>query len=104
MAAAIFLAEPEQQSWDIIRSRPTVGMVSGYSPCPVSYTHLDVYKRQDVPSANKVVISGPDKQKVGQFCLLYTSTSSPASATTRRRLPAVIPRRLPPVTNKERSA
>ena len=33
MAAAIFLAEPEQQSWDIIRSRPTVGMVSGYSPC-----------------------------------------------------------------------
>ena len=33
MAAAIFLAEQEQQSWDIIRSRPTVGMVSGYSPC-----------------------------------------------------------------------
>lgn len=31
--AAIFFQEPEQQSWDIIRSRPTVGMVSGYSPC-----------------------------------------------------------------------
>ena len=31
--AARFLAEPEQRSWDIIRSRPTVGMVSGYSPC-----------------------------------------------------------------------
>lgn len=30
---AIFFQEPEQQSWDIIRSRPTVGMVSGYSPC-----------------------------------------------------------------------
>ena len=33
MAAAIFLAEPEQQNWSIIRSRPRVGMVSGYSPC-----------------------------------------------------------------------
>ena len=32
MAAAIFLAEPEQQNWSIIRSRPRVGMVSGYSP------------------------------------------------------------------------
>ena len=31
--AAIFFQAPEQQSWDIIRSRPTVGMVSGYSPC-----------------------------------------------------------------------
>ena len=31
--AATFFQEPEQQSWDIIRSRPTVGMVSGYSPC-----------------------------------------------------------------------
>ena len=31
--AAIFFQEPEQQSWDIIRSRPPVGMVSGYSPC-----------------------------------------------------------------------
>lgn len=31
--AAIFFQELEQQSWDIIRSRPTVGMVSGYSPC-----------------------------------------------------------------------
>ena len=31
--AAIFFQEPEQQSWNIIRSRPTVGMVSGYSPC-----------------------------------------------------------------------
>ena len=31
--AAIFFQEPEQQSWDIIRSRPTVRMVSGYSPC-----------------------------------------------------------------------
>ena len=31
--AAIFFQEPEQQSWDIIRSCPTVGMVSGYSPC-----------------------------------------------------------------------
>ena len=31
--AAIFFQEPEQQSWDIVRSRPTVGMVSGYSPC-----------------------------------------------------------------------
>ena len=33
LGAAIFFQEPEQQSWDIIRSRPTVGMVSGYSPC-----------------------------------------------------------------------
>ena len=32
MAAAIFLAEPEQQNWSIIRSRPRVGLVSGYSP------------------------------------------------------------------------
>ena len=32
MAAAIFLAEPEQQNWSIIRSRPKVGLVSGYSP------------------------------------------------------------------------
>ena len=31
MAAAIFLAEPEQQNWSIIRSRPKVGLVSGYS-------------------------------------------------------------------------
>ena len=31
--AATFFQEPEQQSWDIIRSCPTVGMVSGYSPC-----------------------------------------------------------------------
>ena len=31
MAAAIFLAEPEQQNWSIIRSRPRVGLVSGYS-------------------------------------------------------------------------
>ena len=33
MAAAIFLAEPEQQNWSIIQSRPKVGLVSGYSPC-----------------------------------------------------------------------
>ena len=32
MAAAIFLAEPEQQNWSIIQSRPKVGLVSGYSP------------------------------------------------------------------------
>jgi len=32
MAAAIFLAEPEQQNWSIIQSRPRVGLVSGYSP------------------------------------------------------------------------
>ena len=31
MAAAIFLAEPEQQNWSIIRSRPRVGLVSGYA-------------------------------------------------------------------------
>ena len=31
MAAAIFLAEPEQQNWSIIQSRPKVGLVSGYS-------------------------------------------------------------------------
>ena len=30
--AARFLAEPEQQNWSIIRSRPRVGLVSGYSP------------------------------------------------------------------------
>ncbi|MFQ9054193.1 MAG: hypothetical protein ACLR5H_14625 [Oscillospiraceae bacterium] len=29
--AARFLAEPEQQNWSIIRSRPRVGLVSGYA-------------------------------------------------------------------------
>ena len=30
--AARFLEQPEQQNWSIIRSRPRVGLVSGYSP------------------------------------------------------------------------
>ena len=30
--AARFLEQPEQQNWSIIRSRPKVGLVSGYSP------------------------------------------------------------------------
>ena len=30
--AARFLKQPEQQNWSIIRSRPKVGLVSGYSP------------------------------------------------------------------------
>ena len=30
--AARFLEQPEQQNWSVIRSRPRVGLVSGYSP------------------------------------------------------------------------
>ena len=54
--AAIFFQEPEQQSWDIIRSRPTVGMVSGYSPCLRPATSLYTgHRGSDAPYEYSIV-------------------------------------------------
>jgi large subunit ribosomal protein L3 len=74
----------------------------------VTIQNLDVVKVD--PELNLIAVRGAVPGPKGGLVLRPPSrstasrTSSPASATTRRRLPAVIPRRLPPVTNKERSA
>ena len=57
----------------------------GDIPVPVSYTHLDVYKRQVQINARVIKVNGsrenknfeiPVKNKEGISCLLYTSCRS----------------------------
>ena len=48
---------------------------SGWSSVPVSYTHLDVYKRQDeIQRSPALILALEGKGHVDQPCLLYTST------------------------------
>ena len=51
---------------------------------PVSYTHLDVYKRQGINPSTKATITIPAK-KVAKFkaCLLYTSRIGPVPKLNR---------------------
>ena len=57
MAAAIFLAEPEQQNWSIIRSRPRVGLVSGYASNLMPL--LDMYNFRSY-NGDETMDSAPD--------------------------------------------
>ena len=43
------------------------GVHDTYCIQAVSYTHLDVYKRQVLEGQNIIIVKGIDKEKVGQF-------------------------------------
>ncbi len=55
--AARFLAEPEQQNWSIIRSRPRVGLVSGYASNLMPL--LDMYNFRSY-NGDETMDSAPD--------------------------------------------
>ena len=55
--AARFLAEPEQQNWSIIRSRPRVGLVSGYASNLMPL--LDLYNFRSY-NGDETMDSAPD--------------------------------------------
>ncbi len=75
----------------------------------VTIQNLDIVKVD--PDLNLIAVRGAIPGPKGGLVLIKSTVKThrvkkvePASATTRRRLPAVTRRRLPPVLSKERSA
>ena len=60
-----------------------LGMFAGGPPEAVSYTHLDVYKRQ---SGRHTVGSEPSTRK-GEACQSFSSTESRCATPTTRSMP-----------------
>ena len=59
--------------------------LAGCAPKTVSYTHLDVYKRQMVNLSRSICVNTVSRcMKARDTCLLYTSCSTPRTRRSRR--------------------
>ena len=78
--AARFLEQPEQQNWSIIRSRPRVGLVSGYAsnlmPLLDMYNFRSYNGDETIDSAPDVFLEAPPQEPFEESHLFTDGTVS----------------------------